>query len=352
MAETEKGKGLFKPTLETTALAAIPGAAIGGIHGAIDNKRTALVTEAQGILKELEAVEQKRGTVSQELITKAIRSADEQTLATEKNLYGIMRTFDKLQEVDPIKAQEFLQTVLPSVKEHIFTIRTDLGSIDKLSTKHPEHGYEFRNKGDLAVNKIIDKFKLTDEEPIVRSENSPVLREEFQWDEATQRPPMDREELIREYAKEENISIEEANRRIAFDEEAKNIAEQIPGEETPLRKFDKDTGELTNIEQFPDLNRPSLKPVEDIRRRNPSEPLEADPWDTRMDTDVYSGRWDGDTPTSKLPEDILFKDIPEEYKPVIERALKTLGLDKELVAFIIRKKVVVKLLIIRMVVIL
>lgn len=338
MAETEKGKGLFKPTLETTALAAIPGAAIGGIHGAIDNKRTALVTEAQGILKELEAVEQKRGTVSQELITKAIRSADEQTLATEKNLYGIMRTFDKLQEVDPIKAQEFLQTVLPSVKEHIFTIRTDLGSIDKLSTKHPEHGYEFRNKGDLAVNKIIDKFKLTDEEPIVRSENSPVLREEFQWDEATQRPPMDREELIREYAKEENISIEEANRRIAFDEEAKNIAEQIPGEETPLRKFDKDTGELTNIEQFPDLNRPSLKPVEDIRRRNPSEPLEADPWDTRMDTDVYSGRWDGDTPTSKLPEDILFKDIPEEYKPVIERALKTLGLDKELVAFYNKKE--------------
>jgi len=279
-AITPKGMEIFKPTMETAALAAVPGGAIGGIHGAIDNKRTALIVEAQNILKELEAVEQNRGTVSQELITKAIRSADEQILATEKNLYGIMRTFDKLQEVDPIKAQEFLQTVLPSVKEHIFTIRTDLGSIDKLSTKHPEHGYEFRNKGDLAVNKIIDKFKLTDEEPIVRSENSPVLREEFQWDEATQRPPMDREELIREYAKEENISIEEANRRIAFDEEE-------------LNKF------LEN---------------------------------------EYSGRWDGDTPTSKLPEDILFKDIPEEYKPVIERALKTLGLDKELVAFYYKKE--------------
>ena len=47
---------------------------------------------------------------------------------------------------------------------------------------------------------------------------------------------------------------------------------------------------------------------------------------------------DGDTPTSKLSEDILFKDVPDEYKPVVERALKTLGLDKELVAFYLKDK--------------
>lgn len=311
----------------------IPDAVFGGVLGPVAGHTIGankLRLEAAELINEINTIEQRRGTISQELTTKAIRSADEQALAAEKNLYNIMRTFDKLQDTDPVKAQEFLQTILPTVKEHIFTIRTDVNSIDTLHNKYPEHGYSLRNKGDLVVDKIIQKFKLTDEEPIVRKANA---KEEFTWDEATPRPPMDREELIREYAKEENISIEEANRRIAFDKEAKDIAEQIPGEETPLRKFDKDTGELLNVDQFLDLNRPSLKPVEDVRRRNPSTPLEADPWDTRTDTDRYAGRWDGDTPTSKLPDDITFKDIPNEYKPVIEKALKLLGLNTETVTF-------------------
>jgi len=313
----------------------VPDAIFGGVLGPVAGHTIGankLRLEAAELINEINTIEQRRGTVSQELTTKAIRSADEQALAAEKNLYNIMRTYDKLQDTDPIKAQEFLQTIVPTVKEHIFTIRTDINSIDTLHNKYPEHGYSLRNKGDLVVDKIINKFKLTDEEPIVRKANA---KEEFTWDEATPRPPMDREELIATYAKEEGISIEEANRRIAFDQEAKDIAELIPGEDPVLRTFDKTTGDILTSPNKNELIKTEQKaPEAEVTvRREPLEDVPRDEFPVREDTDIYSGRWDGDTPTAKAPDDITFKDIPDEYKPTIEKALKILGLDKELVHF-------------------
>jgi len=182
--------------------------------------------EAMELINEINNVAETRGPISKELTTKAIRSADIQALSSEKNLYSIMRTFDKLQESDPIKAQDFLNTILPRVREELLILRVDLASIDKLSTKHPEHGYELRSKGDIAANKIIEKFKLTDEEPITRNTTASDVKQKST-----------RDILIEEYAKEEDISLEEAHKKIRFDLDVEKIIEELDNKfETKLEE--------------------------------------------------------------------------------------------------------------------
>lgn len=290
---------------------AIFGAALGPMAGHTVGK-TKMQLEAAKLVNELtEALKAKpEDNFNKARTIDAIKSADDQAHTSERALYGIMRTFDKLKDIDPIKANDFLQTVLPEIKNHIDIIKTDLPSISTLTKEFPDHGISIRNKGDLVVNKIIDKFDLPDDKIVGRAP-------EFSWDEVPSKgdASITRDELVAEFSKEQGITKEEAEKMIAFDKKANNISEQVE-DVSPLG--------------IKPLRTPQKEVIFDKRPAQKQPEIE---FPVREDTDVYQGKWDGETQITKLSDDINFNNLPTNLKTPIEKALKTLGLDSEMIQF-------------------
>lgn len=207
VAETEKAKELFAPTLETTALAGMVGGGVGGLHAVGDKGTTTPKPKAE--FTDIEDTPANRG--SSEQIKKYLDDNEKDILRTQYKIDQIQQDLREHQFDTPEQAKQYEDARLEEVGLHQQALNELLAS---------RQNAEAMLRGETPQPKPVQQEQPTGQPPrpegeYIRPEEAPVPAEEavnapmFDQEMGLEQPRIDSEGLSEQLGTDPSIRVSE-----------------------------------------------------------------------------------------------------------------------------------------------